>query len=185
MMHASAIEMVRGSSAPMGGIYQRGRALAQPTQKDDAAPLGWDQRSLCAYKETAHRNRQVDTMSSRPRRSQPSGPIDQHIGARIRERRVMLGLSQQQFANRIGLTYQQSNKYELGINRVSAGRLYEIARVLDVPVDYFYEGVGDEKPAQLAPHQRMIFEITRNFVAIENEKHQEVLSQVARILAGR
>ena len=97
----------------------------------------------------------------------------------------MLGLTQQHFAKRIGLTYQQSNKYELGINRVSAGRLYEIARALDTPITYFYEGVGDEKPPQLAPRQRMIFEIARNFTAIENEKHREALSQVARILAGR
>jgi transcriptional regulator with XRE-family HTH domain len=97
----------------------------------------------------------------------------------------MLCLSQQQFAKRIGLTYQQTHKYEHGINRVSAGRLYEIARALDVPISYFYEGVGDENSPQLAPHQRMILEIARNFAAIENEKHQEVLNHVARVLAGR
>jgi DNA-binding XRE family transcriptional regulator len=60
--------------------------------------------------------------------------IDRHVGARVRERRIMLGLTQQQLADLIGVTYQQAHKYERGINRVSAGRLYEIAQVLSVPV---------------------------------------------------
>src|SRR6185437_9697247 len=64
--------------------------------------------------------------------------IDRHVGARIRERRIMLGLTQQQLADLIGVTYQQAHKYERGINRVSAGRLFEIARVLSVPVSYFF-----------------------------------------------
>jgi transcriptional regulator with XRE-family HTH domain len=117
------------------------------------------------------------------RRSPTSGRIDDHIGALIRERRTMLGLSQQQFAKMIGVTYQQTHKYEYGINRVTAGRLYEIACALDVPITYFYEGAGDE-PSELAPHQRTILEMARNFAAIENEKHQEALNHLARILAG-
>src|SRR6516162_9227930 len=60
--------------------------------------------------------------------------IDRHVGARIRERRIMLGLTQQQLADLIGVTYQQAHKYERGINRVSAGRLFEVAQVLGVPV---------------------------------------------------
>src|SRR5881392_1278104 len=70
--------------------------------------------------------------------------VDRHVGARVRERRIMLGLTQQQLADLIGVTYQQAHKYERGINRVSAGRLFEVARVLSVPVSYFYEGIGDE-----------------------------------------
>ena len=97
----------------------------------------------------------------------------------------MLGLTQPQFAEKIGVTFQQAHKYEHGINRISAGRLYEIARALDVPITYFYEGVGNEKPSELAPHQRTILEMARNFTAIENEKHQEALNHVARVLAGR
>ena len=64
---------------------------------------------------------------------------DRHVGARIRERRVELGLSQHQMAALIGVTYQQAHKYESGINRVSAGRLFDIAQVLKVPVGYFFE----------------------------------------------
>jgi DNA-binding XRE family transcriptional regulator len=66
--------------------------------------------------------------------------IDRHVGARIRERRIMLGLTQQQLADLIGVTYQQAHKYERGINRVSAGRLFEVAQVLGVPVSYFFDG---------------------------------------------
>jgi transcriptional regulator with XRE-family HTH domain len=111
--------------------------------------------------------------------------VDDYVGARIRERRIMLGLTQSQFAKMIGVTYQQIHKYERGINPVSAGRLYEIARALEVPITYFYEGVGDENSPQLAPHQRMILEIASNFAAIENEKHRQALNHVARVLAGR
>jgi transcriptional regulator with XRE-family HTH domain len=111
--------------------------------------------------------------------------IDHHIGGRIRERRVMLGLTQQQLAEMIGVTYQQAHKYERGINRVSAGRLFEIARVLSAPITYFYEGIGEEGPRQIMPHQRMLLEITRNVAEIRNEKHQEAVSQLARALASR
>lgn len=107
------------------------------------------------------------------------------IGGRIRERRIMLGLTQQQLAEMIGVTYQQAHKYERGINRVSAGRLFEIARALSAPITYFYEGIGEEGPKQITPHQRMLLEIARNFAEIRNEKHQEAVSQLARALASR
>ena len=96
----------------------------------------------------------------------------------------MLGLSQQQLAEMIGVTYQQAHKYERGVNRVSAGRLFEIARILNAPINYFYEGVGEEGPKQITPHQRMLLEIARNFTEIRNEKHQEAVSQLARALAS-
>ena len=120
---------------------------------------------------------------TKPRRGRSTAAIDDHVGARIRERRIMLGLTQQQLAEMIGVTYQQAHKYERGINRVSAGRLYEIARVLNAPITYFYDGVGEEaRPA--TTHQRMLLEIARNFSEIQNERHQEAVSQLARALAG-
>ena len=97
----------------------------------------------------------------------------------------MLGLTQQQLAEMIGVTYQQAHKYERGINRVSAGRLFEIARALSAPISYFYEGIGQEGPKPVTPHQRMLLEIARNFAEITNEKHQEAVSQLARALASR
>ncbi|HVB15823.1 MAG TPA: helix-turn-helix transcriptional regulator [Stellaceae bacterium] len=121
---------------------------------------------------------------AKPVRGRSTAAIDDHVGGRIRERRVMLGLTQQQLADMIGVTYQQAHKYERGINRVSAGRLFEIARVLNAPITYFYDGIGEEAPRQAAPHQRMLLEIARNFGEIQNEKHQEAFSQLARALAG-
>jgi transcriptional regulator with XRE-family HTH domain len=122
---------------------------------------------------------------TKPRRGRSTAAIDDHVGSRIRERRIMLGLTQQQLAEMIGVTYQQAHKYERGINRVSAGRLYEIARVLNAPITYFYDGVGEEAPRAAPLHQRMLLEIARNFGEIQNEKHQEAISQLARALAGR
>ena len=122
---------------------------------------------------------------AKPKRGRSTVAIDDHVGARIRERRIMLGLTQQQLAEMIGVTYQQAHKYERGVNRVSAGRLYEIARVLNAPVSYFYDGLGDETPLQAPPHQRMLLEIARNFSEIQNERHQEAISQLARALASR
>ena len=109
--------------------------------------------------------------------------IDHHVGSRIRERRIMLGLTQQQLADLIGVTYQQAHKYERGINRVSAGRLFEVARVLSVPVSYFFDGLDAEDGRQTSPRERMCLELARNFAQIPNEKHQEALSQLARALA--
>jgi transcriptional regulator with XRE-family HTH domain len=122
---------------------------------------------------------------AKPRRGRSTAAIDDHVGSRIRERRIMLGLTQQQLAEMIGVTYQQAHKYERGINRVSAGRLFEIARALSAPITYFYERVGEEAPRQITPHQRMLLEIARNFAEIRNEKHQEAMSQLARALASR
>jgi transcriptional regulator with XRE-family HTH domain len=110
--------------------------------------------------------------------------IDRHVGARVRERRIMLGLTQQQLADLIGVTYQQAHKYERGINRVSAGRLYEISQVLSVPVGYFFEGLEKKDVRAISPRERMCLELARNFAQIPNERHQEALSQLARVLAA-
>jgi transcriptional regulator with XRE-family HTH domain len=110
--------------------------------------------------------------------------IDRHVGSRIRERRIMLGLTQQQLADLIGVTYQQAHKYERGINRVSAGRLFEVAQVLSVPVSHFFDGIEQESERGISPRERMCLELARNFAQIPNERHQEALSQLARALAS-
>ena len=96
----------------------------------------------------------------------------------------MLGFSQQQIADLIGVTYQQAHKYERGINRISAGRLYEISQVLGVPVSYFFDGLEENRSGALSARQRMCLELSRNFVSISNERHQEALSSLARVLAN-
>ena len=111
---------------------------------------------------------------------------DRHVGMRIRERRLMLGLSQQQLARLIGVTYQQAHKYERGLNRISAGRLFEIAQVLQVPISWFFEGLDEGMPSPgLTVGQRRVLELARNFSAISNERHQEALSEMARVLAAQ
>jgi len=69
--------------------------------------------------------------------------IDLHVGKRLRRRRRLLGLTQQQLAESVGIRFQQIQKYECGANRVSASRLFELAESLDVPVQYFYEGLSE------------------------------------------
>ncbi|MCC7282376.1 MAG: helix-turn-helix domain-containing protein [Acetobacteraceae bacterium] len=120
----------------------------------------------------------------RGRPGQRANAADRHVGARIRERRVMLGLSQQQLAQMIGVTYQQAHKYERGLNRISAGRLYEIAQVMGVPVSWFFEGLAGGGAHDMNPQQRLSLELARNFALIENDQHRQALSAMARALAS-
>ena len=79
------------------------------------------------------------------REGRPS-PIDVHVGTRIRLRRTLLGMSQERLGEAIGLTFQQVQKYERGVNRVGASRLFDLSHVLDVPISFFF----DDMPANLA-----------------------------------
>ncbi|CAA7625729.1 helix-turn-helix domain-containing protein [Magnetospirillum sp. UT-4] len=74
-------------------------------------------------------------------------PIDSHVGGRVRLRRTLLGMTQERLAALLGLTFQQIQKYERGANRIGASRLFDLARVLDVPVGYFFEGLAEEAMA--------------------------------------
>ena len=70
-------------------------------------------------------------------------PMDIHVGSRVRLRRMMQGISQDKLGEELDLTFQQIQKYEKGVNRIGAARLYEIARILDVPVQFFFDDFGD------------------------------------------
>lgn len=74
--------------------------------------------------------------------------IDVHVGSRMRLRRSILGLSQENLAEGLGLTFQQVQKYERGVNRVSASRLYHLGQILDVPVNFFFEGFNEKSPSK-------------------------------------
>jgi len=76
------------------------------------------------------------------RESRPS-PIDVHVGSRIRLRRTLLGMSQERLGEALGLTFQQVQKYERGVNRVGASRLFDLSRVLDVPISFFFDDMPD------------------------------------------
>ena len=80
-------------------------------------------------------------------------PVDVHVGARVRKRRTLLGMSQEKLGDAIGLTFQQVQKYERGVNRIGSSRLFDLGRVLDVPVAYFFDEMPDEVAAR-SPAQR-------------------------------
>lgn len=71
-------------------------------------------------------------------------PVDVHVGKRVRHRRWMVGMTQQQLASKVGIKFQQIQKYETGMNRISASRLWDIAEALNVPISFFFEGIDEE-----------------------------------------
>lgn len=95
------------------------------------------------------RKRKSEVLSSDAVVESGIGPIDAHVGARIGARRKLLQLSQKELAERLGITFQQVQKYEKGVNRIGAGRLYSIATILGVDIDYFYDDVATESYTQL------------------------------------
>jgi transcriptional regulator with XRE-family HTH domain len=96
--------------------------------------------------------------------------------------RIMLGLTQQQLADLIGVTYQQAHKYERGINRVAAGRLYKVAQVLGVDISYFFEGLEGGGAFWATPQQRLLSELSKNFTAA-SRAHQRAPCSLVRTLA--
>jgi transcriptional regulator with XRE-family HTH domain len=82
---------------------------------------------------------QPDSGESRP------SPIDVHVGSRIRLRRTLMGMSQERLGDSLGLTFQQVQKYERGVNRVGASRLYDLSRVLDVPISFFFDDMPENR----------------------------------------
>ncbi len=116
----------------------------------------------------------------------PSGqpnPIDVHVGNRIRLRRTLLGYSQEKLASMLGLTFQQVQKYERGNNRVGASRLWDISKVLNVPINFFYEDM-DRKVAQQSPRVFsaqegvLSFEENQEEIDMDPMKRQETLELV-------
>jgi transcriptional regulator with XRE-family HTH domain len=118
-----------------------------------------------------------------PRRPRAARDVDRQVGAHMRERRIMLGLNQQQMAELIGVTPQQLHKYEKGLNRVSAGRLYSIAQALGVEVSYFFEGLQTAGRFVPSPQQRMLLELAGNFLSIPVPEHRTAIVALARALA--
>ncbi len=120
-------------------------------------------------------------------------PMDVHVGKRVRHRRWMVGMTQQQLAEMVGIKFQQIQKYETGMNRVSASRLYEIALALDTPIPFFFDGFnregqaasefedGGQTPRDLLA-DREALELVRSYYAIpENQRRR--LFELARVLS--
>src|ERR1700730_18276443 len=88
----------------------------------------------------------MDKLADKHEKESRPSPIDIHVGSRIRLRRTLMGMSQERLGEALGLTFQQVQKYERGVNRVGASRLFDLSRVLDVPISFFF----DDMPAPLA-----------------------------------
>lgn len=117
-------------------------------------------------------------------------PVDVHVGKRIRHRRWMVGMTQQQLAEKVGIKFQQIQKYETGMNRVSASRLWDISESLDVPIRFFFEGLDNAEAEQaketpvpgdiLADKEAL--ELVRSYYSIpENQRRR--LFELARVLS--
>jgi len=114
-------------------------------------------------------------------------PVDAHVGKRIRHRRWMVGMTQQQLADRVGIKFQQIQKYETGMNRVSASRLWEIADALEVSIGFFFEGLDNAHEAQAAIEGDMLadkeaLELVRSYYSIP-EAQRRRLFDLARVLS--
>ena len=81
------------------------------------------------------------------------GEVDGHVGRRVRERRLALGISQEKLGNALGISFQQVQKYEVGTNRVAAGRLWDMANILEVDVGYFFEGIQKRAKRKARPRK--------------------------------
>ncbi|MDX2257376.1 MAG: helix-turn-helix transcriptional regulator [Hyphomicrobiaceae bacterium] len=133
------------------------------------------------------------------RNSRRPNPIDIHVGTRVRLRRMLLGMSQEKLGESLGLTFQQVQKYEKGINRIGASRLFDLAQVLGVPVQYFYDEAPNQAPGAPAPGfgerggetyvfdflaSREGLELNKAFVRVSDPKVRRAIVDLVRSLAG-
>ena len=131
------------------------------------------------------------------RGSRRANPVDVHVGSRVRLRRMLLGMSQEKLGEHLGLTFQQVQKYEKGINRIGASRLFDLSQVLGVPVQFFYEelavsgaaGAGfGERPAENYAVEflgsREGLELNKAFARITDSKVRRSIVDLVRAFAG-
>ena len=91
-------------------------------------------------------------------------PVDVYVGSRVRQRRTLLGMSQEKLGDAIGLTFQQVQKYERGANRIGASRLFELSKILDVPVAFFYEDMPSSTSQQVTDSSRQRVEKSQDYI---------------------
>jgi transcriptional regulator with XRE-family HTH domain len=126
-------------------------------------------------------------------------PVDTHVGSRVRLRRMLLGMSQERLGESMGLTFQQVQKYEKGVNRIGASRLFQISKILDVPIQFFFEeapyiGDGGAARGMAEPdseafileflNSREGLELNRAFVKIGDAKVRKSVVDLVRALGA-
>lgn len=114
-------------------------------------------------------------------------PVDAHVGKRIRHRRWIVGMTQQQLADQVGIKFQQIQKYETGMNRVSASRLWDISASMGVTISFFFEGLAVDTSGLVAPASDVLvdkeaLELVRSYYAIP-EAQRRRLFDLARVLS--
>jgi transcriptional regulator with XRE-family HTH domain len=110
--------------------------------------------------------------------------LDRHIGARLRERRILLGMTQQDLGNLIGLTPQQVHKYETGQDSITVARLWALAGELGAGVNYFFHRMGEEPCEGSAHQQRTLLELCRHFTRIDRPEHRASICEMVRVLSS-
>jgi transcriptional regulator with XRE-family HTH domain len=129
-------------------------------------------------------------------RKKAPNPVDQHVGSRVRMRRMMLAMSQTNLGNALGLTFQQVQKYENGTNRIGASRLQHISHILQVPVAFFFEGApsvpGTPQAAEMVPSPAYVTDflatsdglaLTKAFMRIKNTKLKHRIVELVEEIA--
>ena len=132
-----------------------------------------------------------------PRIPGKAHPVDIHVGSRVRLRRTLLGLSQEKLGEAIGLTFQQIQKYERGANRIGSSRLYDLSRVLDVPISFFYDDMPEDlkegRPVAISADdeadadpltRRETLELVRAYYRVTNESVRKRLFELTKSLAN-
>ncbi|MDO5603529.1 MAG: helix-turn-helix transcriptional regulator [Paracoccus sp. (in: a-proteobacteria)] len=112
--------------------------------------------------------------------------VDVHVGTRIRHRRWLIGMTQQQLADQVGIKFQQIQKYETGANRVSASRLWDIGKALDVPVSFFFEGLSEGRTVTAAEDDlfsnKEAMQLIRAYYAMPEAQRRQIF-ELARVLS--
>ncbi|MBN9543226.1 MAG: helix-turn-helix transcriptional regulator [Alphaproteobacteria bacterium] len=110
--------------------------------------------------------------------------IDRNIGKKIKSRRIFLGMSRQELAEKMAITQQQIQKYETGINRISASRLLGLAEALGVTITYFYDNLTSNVAEEMSEEgQRMCIEVARNFMKIDNKGFKSAINNLVKTLS--
>lgn len=147
-------------------------------------------------------------MAKRPKReggeernARRPNPMDIHVGSRVRLRRMLLGMSQEKLGDHLGLTFQQVQKYEKGINRIGASRLFDLSKTLGVPIDYFYEDAPNFSPGMAEEQtgysdkgsENSVFEflstregleLNKSFVKISDPRVRRSIVDLVKSVAG-
>ena len=154
-------------------------------------------------------NKQTKTVKNKTKYARGPGvanPIDVHVGGRLRQRRTLLGLSQEKIAEATGITFQQIQKYERGTNRMSASRLFQLSKVLDVSISYFFEKFNEnidigldqevanssgfaESPQSVLKNESVMedketIELVRTYYAIDDEKLRKDVLNIMKTMAS-